>query len=61
MLKGLGAFGVGQSSWGPTIYGLFYVRDLIKVKEKIIDRLYSNVDIINSYANNYGREIKKYD
>jgi len=40
---------------------LFYVRDLIKVKEKIIDRLYSNVDIINSYANNYGREIKKYD
>jgi beta-ribofuranosylaminobenzene 5'-phosphate synthase len=61
MLKRLGAFGVGQSSWGPTIYGLFYVRDLIKVKEKIIDRLYSNVDIINSYANNYGREIKKYD
>ena len=56
-----GAYGVGQSSWGPVVYGLFYKDELDRIKEKILEITNYKVEVITSYANNYGRSIEKFN
>jgi len=51
-----GAKGAGQSSWGPTVYGLFSKDDL-KI-ENLKDKLSNNIEIKMVFADNYGYRIK---
>lgn len=52
-----GAYGAGQSSWGPTIYGLFQ-KDNLKIN-KLREKLPEDIEIKTVVADNYGFRIKK--
>jgi beta-ribofuranosylaminobenzene 5'-phosphate synthase len=56
ILKHVGAYGVGQSSWGPAVYGLFLEEEKPKVLKEISK--YTNINLIITKANNYGVKIK---
>lgn len=61
ILLNAGAYGVGQSSWGPVVYGLVYKDEKDKLIDKITGKINKKVEIITSYTNNYGRNIEKYN
>jgi beta-ribofuranosylaminobenzene 5'-phosphate synthase len=56
ILKSIGAYGVGQSSWGPAVYGLFLEEEEQKILKEISK--YTNINLIITKANNYGVKIK---
>jgi beta-ribofuranosylaminobenzene 5'-phosphate synthase len=56
ILKGIGAYGAGQSSWGPAVYGLFLEEEIPKILKEISK--YTNINLIITKANNYGVKIK---
>jgi len=53
-----GAYGAGQSSWGPTVYGLFDERSINKVVESIKESFDETIFLYITNANNNGVEIK---
>ena len=58
-----GAYGAGQSSWGPTFYGLTNVNEAQKLKNKMIDFLEKKTGglVFIAKANNKGAQIKVTD
>ena len=59
-----GALGVGQSSWGPTIYGMADEKALANVLEQRVRQSWAarpGLTIIQARANNRGAEIIDYD
>jgi len=59
-MQQIGAFGVGQSSWGPTCYGLFKEADAKGARDKVQSflRESSGGQAFTAYANNKGAYIK---
>ncbi len=60
MMKKQGAFGVGQSSWGPALYGLVEEKDAKLICVKINAFLEKNVGgkVFVAKPNNKGATIK---
>jgi len=56
LLENIGAYGTGQSSWGPAVYGVFLEEEKSKILKKLSE--YTNIDLIITKANNYGVKIK---
>ncbi|MCX8150943.1 MAG: hypothetical protein N3D85_05545 [Candidatus Bathyarchaeota archaeon] len=59
-LQKLGAYGVGQSSWGPALYGLFQKKDAKEIKQKLQEFLNSKMggQVFEAKAVNRGAYIK---
>jgi beta-ribofuranosylaminobenzene 5'-phosphate synthase len=59
-MQQIGAYGVGQSSWGPTCYGLFKEADAKGARDKVQSFLRdsSGGQAFTAYANNKGAYIK---
>ncbi|MCL2642953.1 MAG: kinase [Candidatus Bathyarchaeota archaeon] len=59
-LKQLGVHGYGQSSWGPTVYGIVKQKDAKETLKKVRNHLSKSVggDVFVAKANNKGATIK---
>ena len=59
-MQKLGAYGAGQSSWGPAFYGLFREKEVEEVKLKVQDFLRKGVGgkVFTARANNRGAYIR---
>jgi beta-RFAP synthase len=59
-LKHLGVYGFGQSSWGPTVYGIVKQKEAKGTLKKVKKYLVKNVggDVFVAKANNKGATIK---
>lgn len=59
-MQQIGAYGVGQSSWGPTCYGLFRESNANEARDKVQSFLKGNFggQAFSAYANNKGAYIK---
>jgi predicted sugar kinase len=59
-MQQIGAYGVGQSSWGPTCYGLFQKDDVEVARHKVQTFLKNSVggQAFTARANNKGAYIR---
>lgn len=60
LMQKLGAYGVGQSSWGPTLYGIVKKEEAKQILMKVQDHLKRNVggQAFVAKANNKGAHVK---
>jgi beta-ribofuranosylaminobenzene 5'-phosphate synthase len=60
VMQKLGAYGVGQSSWGPTFYGLFQREEAVEAQQNVQAYLKKSLhgDVFIAKANNRGAYIK---